>query len=585
MAERRNAALAGAAVGALALLAYANTLGHGFVWDDPISLERWLPALPTAGSAFFPPPNIPQFPSDYYRPLQLLSYRLDRAIGGGAPWAFHLNVVLAHGLATVLVFVAGLRLFERSPAGRGAALAAALLFAVHPIHTESVAWMAARPDVMVACLGLAALLAYWRTDWSDERRSIVAAGLIFAALLCKENAAALLVLVPLSAWVLGQPRTGARGRQARRRADTGAAPRSAELLPFAAAVLLYLLLRLLALGRVLPAPAAGRASLLLALVSAAGAYLRLLVVPHPQNAYITELPVGGATLAGNLLAVVAFLLLLAWAWRRSDRVLSFALAWIGLTLAPSLALVAEGGGAPLAERYLYVPSIGFCWAAGALLARAYEQSRGIRLAASASVGVLVLAGLAMTVQRNRVWRDNLRLWSDTAVKNTTDGLPLRNLATATLAAGDPIAAQRLFHDALGRRNDPYGQYTIHNNLGTIALNRGDDVAAERHYRTAFTLQPTADCAYNIGLIALRRGLGSEPTPDAAVRSAKLREARDLLEQAVAASPHDSDIHVALGQAADALGDQPAARRHFAEALRLGLPPSTEAAVRRLMERP
>lgn len=582
MTERRRAAFAGAAVGALALLAYANTLGHGFVWDDPISLERWLPALPTAWSAFFPPPGIPQFPPDYYRPLQLLSYRLDRAIGGGAPWAFHLSLVLAHACATVLVFAAGLRLFERVPAGRWAAAIAAALFAAHPIHSESVAWMAARPDVMVAVLGLAALLAYSRAERSDGRPSVVAAALLFAALLCKENAAALLVLVPFSPLILAPPKTRPRSaRGAKRRVATSGALPMAALLPFVAAALLYLFLRLAALGRLLPAASEARSSLPLALVAAAGTYLRLLFVPHPQNAYITELPVGGPELVGSLLAVVGFVVFLGWAWRRNDRPLSFALAWMALTLAPSLVLVADPAGAPIAERYLYLPSIGFCWAVGALLGRA--RARGFRRATSVTVAFLVVAGFALTVERNRVWQDNLSLWRDTAAKNATDGLPLRNLATATLAGGDSAAAERLFHEALARRNDAYGQYTIYNNLGTLALARGDDAGAERHYRTAFALQPTADCSYNLGLIALRRGLGSERTPDAAARSAQLREARAFLAQAVAASPHDPEIHVALGQTADALGDAPEARRHFAEALRLGLPPATAAAVRKLMQ--
>ena len=97
------ATAAAVAVGAVAV--YSGTLSCGFVWDDPISVQRWLPALPTWWSVFFPPANIPQFPADYYRPLQLLSYQLDRAVGGGAPWAFHLDVVLLHGLATVLVLL------------------------------------------------------------------------------------------------------------------------------------------------------------------------------------------------------------------------------------------------------------------------------------------------------------------------------------------------------------------------------------------------------------------------------------------------------------------------------------------------
>jgi tetratricopeptide (TPR) repeat protein len=578
--------VAGAGAGLLAVLAYANTLGHGFVWDDPISLERWLPALPTAWSAFFPPANIPQFPPDYYRPLQLLSYRLDRSIGGGAPWPFHLSVVLLHAVATVLVFASGLKLLERSAAGWWVAFWAATVFAVHPIHSESVAWMAARPDVMVTVAGLGALLAFWRTDWTEWRRSLTAAALIFVALLCKENAAALLILVPLSTAILAprRPRTVA-PRDVKRRGNAVrplARPSPAALLPFVAVGLAYLLMRSVALGRVLPEAGAGTSNLPSALAIALGTYLRLLIVPYPQNAYISDLP-GGAASLGNLLAVFGCAALLGWAWRRGDRPLSFALLWILLALAPSLVLVADPNTAPLAERYLYLPSVGFCWAAGILLARVLDEKSGLRLVAHAGAAALVVAGLALTVHRNRVWQDNHALWSDTAEKSPADGLPLRNLATATLAGGDAAEAERLFHAALERRNDAHGRYTIFNNLGTLALDRNDDAAAERYYRMAYALRPTADCLYNLGLIALGRALRSELPADAAARETLLREARGSFEQAVAASPHDPDIHVALGQAAEALGDAPAARRHFEEALRLGLPPSTADAVRRRLE--
>ena len=75
-------------------------------------------------------------------------------------------------------------------------------YAVHPIHSESVAWMAARPDVMVTCAGLAALLAYWHATWSEPKRAGVAAGFVLLGLLCKETAAALLLMVPLSTLIL-----------------------------------------------------------------------------------------------------------------------------------------------------------------------------------------------------------------------------------------------------------------------------------------------------------------------------------------------------------------------------------------------
>src|SRR6185369_14099915 len=92
------------AVCLLAVVANANALGNGFVWDDPIILSRQLPVFRTGASVLAPPANIPQFAPDYYRPLVIASYLLDQSLGGGQPGWFHFTVLLAHVLATLAVF-------------------------------------------------------------------------------------------------------------------------------------------------------------------------------------------------------------------------------------------------------------------------------------------------------------------------------------------------------------------------------------------------------------------------------------------------------------------------------------------------
>src|SRR5215470_16871078 len=192
-------------VGCAALLAYANSARNGFVWDDPIILTRQLVVFRSAGDVLAPPRDIPQFSPDYYRPLTIATYLLDRAVGGGAPFAFHLSVVIAHAATSVLVYVLALQLIgssvprqpvplaaaarRRSSALIGAAVAGAL-FALHPIHTESVAWAAGRSDVLATGFMVAALLlqARARRSWIAS----AAAGLCaLAALGSKETAVAL----------------------------------------------------------------------------------------------------------------------------------------------------------------------------------------------------------------------------------------------------------------------------------------------------------------------------------------------------------------------------------------------------------
>src|SRR3990172_7771686 len=91
-----DARLMGAAVVVLAALAYVNALGNGLVWDDPIVLTRQLLAFQSVRDLIFLPRNIPQFSPDYYRPLTVASYLIDRAVAGSSPFMFHFSVVLWH---------------------------------------------------------------------------------------------------------------------------------------------------------------------------------------------------------------------------------------------------------------------------------------------------------------------------------------------------------------------------------------------------------------------------------------------------------------------------------------------------------
>src|SRR5512135_1967568 len=97
-------ALVGAGVAVFAAVVYANALANGLVWDDPIVLDRQLRAFKTLGDLIVTPRNIPQNSPDYYRPLTILSYLIDRAIGGTGPLMFHLSVVVFHVVTTFLVF-------------------------------------------------------------------------------------------------------------------------------------------------------------------------------------------------------------------------------------------------------------------------------------------------------------------------------------------------------------------------------------------------------------------------------------------------------------------------------------------------
>jgi len=578
------------AVSVLAAVVYLNALGNGLVWDDPIVLNRQLPAFRSLHDIIFTPRNLPQYSPDYYRPVTTLSYLVDRAIAGNAPFMFHLSVVIYHVVATYLVFRLGILLFGTSAtAGLAAALAAAL-FAVHPIHTESVAWGAGRSDVLACCFSLLAVLAYRRAAWAVWSRALAGAVFVLAAALAKETAVSCFVLVPVMDIVFGslgaRPTASTTSRAERRRRPV--APRTQFALlpyaPFAVALFVYVALRQATLGTLVGQASGSGGAVLATVVAALGVYLGKLVFPIAQCAFISNLPVAP-------LALTAIVLLLAaiagsgWlAWRRGQRVVTFLLLWIGLTLAPSLAIVAKIPAAPMAERYLYLPSVGFCLLVGYGAVNLIERAgRTVVLTAMA----LLISGAAVaTVRRNTVWRSNLSLWEDTAAKNMTNGLPARSLGASYLDLGDHAKALQYFQLALQRHNDVLGQFVIYNNLGSLAMaeQRLDD--AEQSYRIALALNPHApDTLFNLGLIALTRATDKNAGDDVVKHDHALR-ARQLFEQALQQHSLDTDIVVALAQTLTVLGDAQGARAQYERALAMGLPAATSAAVsKRLAELP
>ncbi len=580
-------AVAGACVAALAAVVYANALANGLVWDDPIVLDRQLLAFRTLHDLIFTPRNIPQYSPDYYRPLTTLTYLIDRMIGGTGPFMFHLSVVLFHVATTFVVFRFGVALFAGTPVALRAAGVGAALFAVHPIHTESVAWGAGRSDVLACGFAVAAALAYVHEHWSPWRRAAGAAVCVFFAMLAKETAAPMLLLVPASALFLERrplPAGRAAGRAHRRRQREPTPTKASVLLPyvpFAVVFVVYAALRAATIGSMLGSTSPSTSNVPTRILAAVGVYIGKLLLPVRQNAYISDLPTDPLGLLGCGLLVSAALAACVLTWRHGERRATFLLLWTGLALAPSLAIVMKIPAAPVAERYLYLPSVGFCLLGGYAAARALAAvgQGAARTALMVVVVAILAAGAVATVRRNAVWRTNLTLWHDTAAKNTTDGLPMRSLATAYQQLGDAAKAAEYFQVALQRRNDQVGVFTIYNNLGSLAMVAKRLEEAEGHYQTALKINPaSAECLFNLGLIALTRATEGDPSQ----KHDQARRARQFFERAAHLSPLDPDIQVGLAQTLSALHDTAGARGHFERALQLGLPAATEASVRKLL---
>ena len=379
------------AVALSALVVYANSIANGFVLDDRgVVLDNPLVTFPAQSWRAFAHPYWPeQIGGGQYRPLGIISFALDWAVSGGDPRWFHVVNVLWHVGATVAVWRLAARLL--APVG---AVVTALVFAVHSVHVEAVSNVVGRLECMAALFVLAALLAH--------QKGAKTAPLWFAlGLLSKESA---IVFVALAA---------AHDVLLEREWRAALAARRWWYASYAVVAVLYAVLlaavfhdqEILRTSRMFDgATIAERLTLVTSVIPH---YARLLVAPMELSATYAphviswNLRPSANTLLGVgvlLVSVVAFVA----AVRKRWIVMAFALIWVPVALAP-VSNVVFATGILLAERTLYLPSVGICLAAGAVVDR-FLAARP--QATMTMVAAVLLALTARTWTRTPVWRDS-----------------------------------------------------------------------------------------------------------------------------------------------------------------------------------
>lgn len=536
---------AGALLVALAALAvFANTLRNGFVYDDLHQvLEdpriRGLAGLPEIFSS-----GVWSFkwgPSSYYRPMMQLSYLLTYQLAGLAPWAYHLANLLLHAGASLALYALALRVLgrDRRTAMPGAVVAG-LVFAVHPLHTEPVAWVAAVGDLQLALYGLLTLLLYLRA--LDRRRGSYAGALVChaLALLSKEPAVAFPAIL-LAVELLWSGRRSLRAAAIR-------------LAPFVLLTAAYLVARAAVLGGVAPPGLhgdVGQASAWMTAVYYCGRYALSCFWPFPLNALYEFRPVLAPADPRLLMSVLVCVALVAAVVRwRGDRRVVLAALLFAVPLAPALYVPGLGAGG-LAERYMYLPLAGFALGAGIVWIALRRRGKW-RPLAPLSLALLLASAATASVARNAVWKDEETLWADTVRKSPRSAIAREFLGYGYFLHGKHEEAIAAYRRAL--QLDPT-RNTARTNLGAAlrALGRYDEAAAE--YRAALERDPT--------IWEARVGLGM-----ALVGLGRHAQARSELETAVAARPGHPLVHDALGVACANLGDFEAAETAFAEAVAL-----------------
>ncbi|MBI2883489.1 MAG: tetratricopeptide repeat protein [Candidatus Methylomirabilis oxyfera] len=550
---------------------YANSLDNAFLFDDIETIVE----LHRPGAGPFQQIEALLGGRAAYRPVRTASYALDYAISGLDPWGYHLTNMVLHGLSAICVYVIATTLFA-SPLS---ALLAALLFAVHPIQTESVTYLSGRRDVLSGLFVLAGF--YWFLRYRQSGRL---PHLVLTILLCplafftKESG----IILPLlcfgydvvSRITRSEPDEEVSGVRAIRAAASAAVREGRWFYLPAGAMAGALAFYVLFFVRGTSQQAWHGGSLEMTLLTMARIFLRylaLLLFPMTLNADYSynAFPVTTSWIDPEAWLAVAIWGGLGTAWYRlllRRPPAAFGGLWFLIALLPVSQIVPHHD--LMAEHFLYVPSVGFALLVAGLLEPVLNRHRPP--AAVAAACILALSVLAVrTVVRNADWHDELTLWRKTVQTAPESARARNNLGAAYLRRGQLSQAEEPLAAAVTIQPD---LAVAHSNLGKLFLDRGDLVRAQEELERALAA-PSRDAIPRLwlGAVYLKQGKATEA-------EAQFRQA--LTHPRSAAYAHNN-LGILL-----ATRDRPAeAEAAFREALRL-MPDLREAKdnLRRLSDR-
>ena len=506
-------------------------------------------------------------------PITRLSHMLDVQLFGLQSGWHHLTSVLIHALSTVLLFM----LLSRITGALWGSAFVAFVFGLHPLHVESVAWIAERKDVLCGLFWVLTLWAYIKyVNRSSASRYAWLLLLFCCGLMSKQMIVTLpLVALLLDVWPLSRLRTH---------------PRRVilEKLPLFGLALAASIVAFLAQQHGGTISTLNEFPLTLRIQNALLSYLTYLAklfwpsrlavfYPYPAG-----LSMWKAVVAGLALAIITALVL----WMTSRRpYLAVGWLWYLITLGPVIGIV-QIGLQSRADRYTYVPMIGIsimlAWGLPDVLQKLRHRKRIVgAIAALACSGWLIVTwfdiqhwrtSISLNQNAIRVTQDNFVAYNNLGVAFRTEGhlneaitnfreaLRVKpqfgeaenHLGEALLAEGKiEEATPHIIEGLRLKPNSPEG----HINMGAVLSDRGQFEDAEAHYRRALLYLPAAaEAHYGVGVCLTEEG--------------RLPEALEELLQAVGIKPELADAHNQLGRVLGLMGRIDEAKRQFSEAIRL-----------------
>ena len=528
---------------AITFVAYLSTLSFGFVYDDKpviqdnVVIRSWslvarylahkIPAdlaLPASGT--------------FFRPVTLLWLRLNYAVFGPNPTGWHFAMLMGHVLMTYLVFLA----VEKLTDNRETAAIAGILFGLHPVHVENVAWLCSVSDLLVSIFLLLSFFAF--LNYRDGRKLWLAASvsLFGLALLSKETAAVFPFVILGFAMMFAHPRTTVNSQRVRAAMKDGLVS-----VPYFMLLVIYLSARKMMLsGGAQPLAAVSWKTMLLTTPSILWFDLKHLLLPISSSEFYS---LDYATAPGLAIfwlpafLVIAVIVAAGYCISRlrDPRLGVFALGFAVVTILPALYLRGIAAGNFVHDRFLYLPSVGIVILIALALERMADSKTQKRTVAVewAVVTIIGAAALVGTLVHQVQWTSNFTLYQNAMKYAPQNPIVQVNLANEYASQGLYDRALPMYLTAVER--DPRSWLSNYS-LGYGYYRTGRLAEAGDYLSRAIRINDRdPDQFIYLALVQMKQGVLTEATQNA--------------ESAIERAPQAPGYHLVLGKILEASGNR------------------------------
>ncbi len=553
----RNKIFTGLFLAVITLAVYWQTFSHQFIsYDDGMYITEnphVKAGLTMEGVSW----AFTAIRGSNWHPITWLSHMLDVSMFGLHPGPHHLMNAAYHAANSALLFLLLLRM---TGANWPSAFAAAL-FALHPMHVESVAWVSERKDVLSAFFWILTLLFYeWYVKHPGRTRYLLTLCTFVLGLMSKSMLVTLpLVMFLMDYWPLGRVQSGQKGTTVQQTAGVSVLKPFPwrlilEKIPFfsmsaiISIVTIYTQHKGGAIASVKTLPFSFRA------INALWSYvvymgkmlwpLHLAVIyPIPSTLTIVQGVFSGLLLAGTTAVAV----------RSAKQHPYFLTGWLWylITLIPVIGLV-QVGRQSMADRYTYIPFIGLFIIIAWGMQLFAGDNRYRRAAVSAAAGIMLLALSACTWLQIGHWKDSMTLFSH-AIKTVPDNYIAHEI-TGYAKAQRGMLDEAAYHYSEALRISPDDERSL-TGLGNVLVKQGKIEEAINYTNRALLLNPnSSEAHFNMGFALMKQG--------------RDKEAIHHYSEGLRSDPDNADIHFILGVTLATQGQLDEGIRHFSEALRI-----------------